>query len=294
MIGHFISVSQLTPIEIFSVFKQATTYKKTNIPLNKQLFVANLFFEPSTRTKMSFIVAQKKLGLEVLDFHNSSSSVMKGESLYDTVKTFESIGADLAVIRHRSDHWFDQLLPYINIPIINAGAGEVEHPTQCLLDLYTIYQEFGSFSDLNIVISGDVKHSRVAHSNAYALQRLGANVYISAAKQYMDDSLDFPYISMNEAVEICDVLMLLRVQSERHVNGEQPINNYLKKYGLTVEREQRMKDEAIILHPAPINREVEIDSELVECDRSRIFKQMENGVYIRMALMNNLLNKRGI
>src|SRR5690625_6073208 len=164
---HFISVSQLTTEEIYETIETAENFKSSNDRLNEQLFVANLFFEPSTRTKMSFSVAQKKLGLEVLDFHPEKSSVQKGESLYDTARTFESIGAKLLVIRHPDDDWYKQINANINIPIINAGAGKAEHPTQCLLDLLTIYQEFGAFQDKNIVIAGDIKHSRVARSNAH-------------------------------------------------------------------------------------------------------------------------------
>lgn len=178
--------------------------------------------------------------------------------------------------------------------MINAGAGIEEHPTQCLLDLYTIYEEFGYFKNLNVVIAGDIKHSRVAHSNARALERLGANVYLSSAPGLEDPSLDFPYITMDEAVQVGDVVMLLRVQLERHEEQEQPINEYYENYGLTKLREQQMKETAIILHPAPINRGVEIHSDLVECGKSRIFKQMENGVYVRMAIIVKLFQKRGI
>jgi len=290
---HFISVSQLTTDDIFSTLELADNYQRGNIQGIDQVFAANLFFEPSTRTKMSFVVAQRKLGLEVLDFHAETSSVQKGESLYDTARTFESIGANLLVVRHPSDDWYNEINANINIPIINAGAGKAEHPTQCMLDLMTIYQEFGSFKGLNIAIAGDIKHSRVAHSNAQALRRLGANVFLSAAPGFEDLSLDFPYITIDEAVETCDVVMLLRIQHERH-DRSQRRDHYLENFGLTKEREQRMLDHAIIMHPAPINRGVEIDSSIVECERSRIFKQMNNGVYVRMAIMTNLLKNWGI
>src|SRR5699024_4989107 len=247
---------------------------------------------PSTRTKTSFIVAERKLGLEVLDFHPEASSVQKGESLYDTVKTFEAIGANMLVIRHEDDHWYEEV-EGLSIPVINAGAGKVEHPSQCLLDLLTIYQEFGGFEGIHIVIAGDIKHSRVARSNAKALDRLGAKVYLTAANGYQDETLQFPYISMDEAVKICDVMMLLRVQHERHTEHQQMIN-YLTTYGLTTEREQKMKEQAIIMHPAPVNRGVEIDADLIESKRSRIFKQMTNGVFIRMAMISHLLQKWGM
>ncbi|WP_067728344.1 aspartate carbamoyltransferase catalytic subunit [Oceanobacillus damuensis] len=290
---HFISVNQLTVEEIYSILETAEAYRNQKVTLNNQLFAANIFFEPSTRTKMSFIVAQKKLGMEVLDFHSESSSVRKGESLYDTAKTFESIGSNLLIIRHQSDSWFEELDSRISIPVINAGAGKEEHPTQCMLDLMTIHQEYGSINGLKVVIVGDIKHSRVARSNALALHRLGAEVYLSAAPGFEDEELDFPYISIDQAVEICDVVMLLRIQHERHLHKAES-TDYLELYGLTKERERKMKNHAIILHPAPINRGVEIDTDLVECCRSRIFKQMENGVYVRMAIMMNVLNEWGI
>src|SRR5690625_1721728 len=290
---HFISVSQLTSNEILETIETAEKFRNSNYKIDEQVFVGNLFFEQSTRTKMSFVVAQKKFELETLDFHPEESSVQKGESLYDTARTFEAIGAKLLVIRHQDDDWYQQINANINIPIINAGAGKAEHPTQCLLDILTIYQEFGSFHNLNIVIAGDIKHSRVAHSNAHAFRRLGANVYLSAAPEYVDSTLDFPYISMDEAAHLCDVIMLLRIQHERHEKFSSD-ENYLEEYGLTKDRERKMKDHAIILHPAPINRGVEIDSDLVECDRSRIFKQMNNGVYVRMAIITKLLQNWGI
>ncbi|MGJ9460620.1 aspartate carbamoyltransferase catalytic subunit [Oceanobacillus sp. CF4.6] len=290
---HFISVNQLTVEDIYSILETAEYYRTHEVKLNKQLFAANLFFEPSTRTKMSFVVAQKKLGLEILDFHSDSSSVIKGESLYDTAKTFESIGSDLLIVRHHSDSWFEELDDRISVPIINAGAGKEEHPTQCMLDLLTIYQEYGCIKGLKVVIVGDIKHSRVARSNAFALRKLGAIVYLSAAPGFEDDELDFPYISIDEAAETCDVVMLLRIQHERHLHKAET-SDYLELYGLTKERERKMKKQAIIMHPAPINRGVEMDTDLVECGRSRIFKQMENGVFVRMAIMMNVLNEWGI
>ena len=182
----------------------------------------------------------------------------------------------------------------MNVPIVNAGAGKKDHPTQSLLDAITIYQEFGSFDGLNIVIAGDIKHSRVARSNAQMLTKLGANVYFTGAPDFMDDSLAYPYVTMDEAIEMSDVLMLLRIQHERHDQFSSSTVNYNEHYGLTIEREKKMKEHAIVLHPGPVNRGVEIDTTLVECDRSRIFKQMSNGVYVRMAVLTTQLLKWGI
>lgn len=294
-VKHFISMQQLSGETINHILKEAESIRKSPITINKQLFAANLFFEPSTRTKMSFEVAQRKLGLEVLDLHKEGSSLIKGESLYDTAKTFEAIGANFLIVRHPSDYWMDEMEEegHLNIPVINAGSGKEEHPTQCMLDLLTMYQEFGNVEGKKVVIAGDIKHSRVAKSNAHALEKLGADVYFSAAPGFEDHSLHYPYITMDEAVEIADVLMLLRIQHERHIYKTETCG-YLSLYGLTMERAAKMKKHAIILHPAPINRGVEIDTRLVESKQSRIFKQMENGVYVRMAILIHVLKEWGI
>lgn len=257
-----------------------------------QVFAANLFFENSTRTKTSFDVAERKLGMEVVPFDVSHSSVNKGETLYDTVKTLESIGVNLVVIRHPRNEFYKEL-EQTGIPVINGGDGTGNHPSQTLLDLMTIYQEFGTFQNLKIAIAGDVKHSRVANSASEALSKLGAKVYFTGPWEWFDKDAE-NYRDLDSIIVEVDVLMLLRIQHERHTesSGYRP-EEYLAKYGLTKEREQRMKPGAIIMHPAPINRGVEIDSDLVECGRSRIFKQMENGVYARMAILKDALERKG-
>ncbi|WP_186577532.1 aspartate carbamoyltransferase catalytic subunit [Aquibacillus kalidii] len=292
----FVSMKNLSEHELLQLIKTADEIKEHGIePFREQLFAANLFFEPSTRTKMSFIVAQRKLGIEVLDFASDFSSVQKGESIYDTARTLESLGASLLVVRHPQDNIVKELSDQISIPVINAGDGKGEHPTQCLLDLLTIYQEYKRFKGIKVAIVGDIKHSRVARSNAYALTTLGAEVYLSSMKEWQDPSLPFPYISMDEAMEQCDVVMLLRIQHERHDSRSVIMDTqYLQDYGLTKERERKMLKHAIIMHPAPVNRGVEIDNDLVECGRSRIFKQMSNGVAARMAVMSKLLGKEGL
>ncbi|MFD1031049.1 aspartate carbamoyltransferase catalytic subunit [Metaplanococcus flavidus] len=252
--------------------------------------VANLFFEPSTRTKMSFEMAEHKLGLTSLPFETSFSSVLKGETLYDTVKTLEAIGVDGVVIRHPEEEYYRQL-EGIGVAVINGGDGSGQHPTQSLLDLYTIWQEFGRFENLHVTIAGDIAHSRVAKSNAAALAQLGAKVSFVCPPEWSGDfeSSD----RLDDYIEETDVLMLLRVQHERHEGGELLAKEgYHESYGLTVERESKMKDSAIIMHPAPINRDVEIADSLVECERSRIFKQMTNGVFIRMAVLEYALKGR--
>lgn len=291
---HFISIDDLDVNEIHNLLNAAKLYRENEYKITKQVFIANLFFEPSTRTKTSFIVAERKLGLDFLEFDTHTSSMKKGETLYDTAKTFEAVGAECLVIRHEDDNWSRGISEKLNIPIINAGSGKKDHPTQSLLDLDTIYQEFGYFKGLKVVISGDIKHSRVARSNAQLLSKLGVNVYFTAADEFVEDELGFPYISIEEAIETCDVLMLLRIQHERHDQYSGATVDYLAKYGLTKERENKMKKHAIILHPGPVNRGVEIDSDLVECSRSRINKQVSNGVYIRMAVITKELLEWGI
>lgn len=291
---HLISVDDLTTDDIKEIFALADRFQQGSYKISKQIFAANLFFEPSTRTKTSFIVAQRKLNIESLDFQPELSSINKGETLLDTVKTFEAIGANIFVIRHRDDEWGKDLIPQLSVPVINGGAGKKDHPTQSLLDAYTIFQEFKQIEGLHIVIAGDIKHSRVAHSSADILKKLGAHVYVSGPYEHMDKDGAYPYISIDEAVELADALMLLRIQHERHEGENNTIVDYHEKYGLTMERERKMKQNAIIMHPGPVNRGVEIDSSLVEAERSRIFKQMSNGVFIRMAIVKKLLKNWGL
>lgn len=292
-----LSLSHFTNQQILHLLEEAQSFAQGKVlKPKKQIFVSNLFFEDSTRTKTSFDVAERKLGLEVVPFDVTHSSVNKGESLYDTVKTLESIGVNLVVIRHKQNEYYKELSG-LNIPVINGGDGTGNHPSQCLLDLLTIKEEFGSFEGLKVGIVGDVKHSRVANSDAEALRKLGAKVYFSGPENWFDEGalINGTYLQLDQLVKEVDVLMLLRIQHERHDSKMSfSAEEYHKKYGLTKEREKLMKPNAIILHPAPINRGVEIDTELVECERSRIFKQMENGVYARMAILKDALEQRGV
>ena len=249
---------------------------------------ATLFFENSTRTHYSFIMAMRKLGIDVIDCNVAVSSVQKGESLYDTIKTFEAIGVDGVVVRHSQDEYFNTLNG-INIPVFNGGDGKSNHPTQSLLDLMTIYEEFGHFDGLKCCIIGDISHSRVAHTNIEVMERLGMEVYISGPTEYNDGSAKF--LDFETALKNMDVIMLLRVQFERHTEEMSLTKEeYHANYGLTSERVKLMKDNAIILHPAPFNRGIEIADEVVECSKSRIYKQMTNGVYTRMAVISRVLD----
>ncbi len=292
-----VSIANLNKKSIENLLTDALDFSKGKVvKVKTQVFAANLFFEDSTRTKTSFDVAERKLGLEVVPFDASHSSVNKGESLYDTVKTLESIGINVVVIRHKKNQFYQELNS-INIPVINAGDGTGEHPSQCLLDLLTIYQEFSEFKGLKVGIVGDVKHSRVANSDAEALRKLGAKVYFSGPIDWFDEGtiINGTFLPLDDLVKEVDVLMLLRIQHERHQDKMSlSTEEYHNRYGLTKEREKMMKPNAIIMHPAPINRGVEIDSELIECKRSRIFKQMQNGVFARMAILKEALEKTGV
>lgn len=291
-----LTTTDLTVEKINSLLKTAEEFAAgKTLKAVDEIYVSNLFFEDSTRTKTSFDIAQRRLGLHVVPFDVTSSSVNKGESLYDTVRTLESLGVNLAVIRHGKDKYYEEL-KNVKLTVINGGDGSGNHPTQTILDLMTIHQQFGKFKGLKVGIVGDVKHSRVANSNAEALRKLGAKVYFSGPEKWFDEGtiINGTYLSIDDLVKEVDVLMLLRIQHERH--GEKmkiSLESYHRKFGLTTERVKTMKEGAIIMHPAPINRGVEIADELVESERSRIFKQMENGVYARMAILKEALEEKG-
>lgn len=289
---NLLSMEHLTNKELIGILLRAEEFEKGEQPsLSRSYNVANLFFEPSTRTSTSFEMAERKVGCTVIPFDASFSSALKGESIYDTVKTLEMIGLDAVVIRAKEEAYYNQLLEGINIAVINAGDGVGQHPSQSLLDLYTIYKEFGIFEGLNVTIVGDISHSRVAKSNATALKNLGVNVRFLCPPEWAGDFE--AHHSWNGLIEDSDVVMLLRIQHERHeVDKSFSKTGYHEQYGLTFEREARMKKGAIIMHPAPVNRDAEIASELVECERSRIFEGVRNGVFIRMAILETILKGR--
>ncbi|EON3096522.1 TPA: aspartate carbamoyltransferase catalytic subunit [Enterococcus faecalis] len=294
---HLLTAEALTDREVMGLIRRAGEFKQGAKwhPEERQYFATNLFFENSTRTHKSFEVAEKKLGLEVIEFEASRSSVQKGETLYDTVLTMSAIGVDVAVIRHGKEKYYDELIQSktIQCSIINGGDGSGQHPTQCLLDLMTIYEEFGGFEGLKVAIVGDITHSRVAKSNMQLLNRLGAEIYFSGPEEWYDHQFDVygQYVPLDEIVEKVDVMMLLRVQHERH-DGKESFSKegYHLEYGLTNERATRLQKHAIIMHPAPVNRDVELADELVESLQSRIVAQMSNGVFMRMAILEAILH----
>lgn len=292
---HFLSVEQFTNEEFLMLVKRASDFKHGRDSFKSDRSIVNMFFENSTRTKMSFEMAEHKIGMHQMNFDVTTSSVNKGESLYDSVLTMQAIGADVVVIRHPDANYPDQLVN-LDVQVVNAGSGAGQHPSQSLLDIMTIYEEFGDFNDLNIAIIGDIMHSRVAVSNMMMLNQLGAHVIFAGPDQYFDKRYEKygEWMSVDDAVKNADVVMMLRVQLERHTKDDKPIEkaDYHEQYGLTRERHQMMKDHAIIMHPAPVNRDVEIADELIECAESRIVSQMSNGVYARIAILEWVLKGR--
>lgn len=297
---HFVSVEDLSNDELLELLRQARRFKNGTAswkaPEN-QTFAANLFFENSTRTHNSFHIAERKMGLDVVEFNVQESSVSKGETLYDTILTLDALGVEVCVIRSGVANYYEELIDSENIhcAIVNGGDGSGQHPSQCLLDLMTIQEEFGDFSNLQIGIAGDIAHSRVARSNAQMLSKLGARVFFSGPEKWYNPDFDQygSWKPIDELVETVDVMMLLRVQHERMTsedNSSFSKEEYHEQYGLTLERAERMKKNAIIMHPAPVNRDVELADALVEAPQSRIVKQMANGVYARMAILESVLS----
>jgi aspartate carbamoyltransferase catalytic subunit len=263
--------------------------------------VCCLFFEPSTRTRMSFQMAAYRLGFQVLTMELSAgSSLSKGETLTDTVLNFTAMKPDLLVVRYGNSRELDALLPKLDVPVLNAGSGTMAHPTQGLLDAYTLRQEWGSLKGKRVLIFGDVLHSRVARSNFDVLSKLGAEVGVFGPASMLPSEKTEGGVmaeygirlfeSLDEALPWADACMGLRIQLERHEKKELDAD-YLAQYGLTRERLRLLRDDAVILHPGPINHGVEFASEVVEDKRSRVLKQVTNGVTIRAALLALILGR---
>lgn len=287
------SLRELEINEINSLLNRAMAFKNGEVSHFPDRIVGNLFFEPSTRTHQSFIMAEKKMGIQNMDLFPEGSSLKKGESLYDTAKTYEAIGADALVIRSKEDKYYEALRGKLSIPVLNGGDGSGDHPTQSLLDLLTIQEEFGSFEGLKVLIAGDISHSRVAHSNMEVMERLGMKVYQSAPEVFQEKKRT--YHDMDEIIRDMDIVMMLRVQHERHeVKSMLDCESYNRDYGMNERRISLMKPSAILMHPAPVNRGWEVTDEVVECEKSRIMRQMRNGVYVRMAVLERALTEGNI
>ncbi len=293
MIRHFLSLSSFSHRDLQALVDRAHFFSVNSQQpdqihhlLTRKIF-ANVFYEPSTRTRCSFEIAAKRLGADVVNFVPENSSVKKGETVYDTLKTLESLGVDGIVFRHSDDHVLDQLRDRIQLPLLNAGAGKNEHPSQGLLDLLTLHQEFGRLAGLKIAVCGDIKHSRVAGSLMVAAEMFGMEIYLCGPSGLLPEpkgptvrTADF-----DEVLPIVDAVMMLRIQLERHQGLELDAGAYHVHFGLTEARVGRMRPDAITLHPGPFNRGVEIADAVVEHPKSRIFKQMSNGVFARMAIL---------
>lgn len=293
MIKHFLSLASFPRSEIQALIDRAHYFSlhhkqpdKIHHLLKNKIF-ANVFYEPSTRTRCSFEIAAKRLGAEVVNFVPENSSVKKGETVYDTLKTLESLGVDSIILRHADDHVLENIQKKFHLPLLNAGAGKHEHPSQGLLDLLTLHQEFGKLEGLKIAVCGDIKHSRVAGSLMVAAEKFGMEIYLCGPESLVPSNPHsfVKQASFDDILPVVDAVMMLRIQLERHESLELDAKSYNKHFGMTMERVKKMQSHAIILHPGPFNRGVEIDDELVEHKQSRIFKQMSNGVFARMAIM---------
>ena len=300
--SNLLGIKGLNLDDIELIFKTADNFKKIiNAPIKKvpslrDITIANLFFENSTRTKLSFELAQKRLSADVINFSSNQSSLKKGESLLDTVNNILSMKVDMIVIRHPNPGAPHFLSKRVDATIINAGDGTHEHPTQALLDSYSIRNKLGDLKGKNILIVGDIMHSRVALSNFFALKMQGANIKVCAPKtlipRYIED-LDVRIENdLDNGLEWCDAVNMLRLQNERMKSSYFPtINEYKRLYSLNSERILKLKKNILIMHPGPINRGVEITSEVADSENSIILNQVENGVAIRMAVIYLLAKK---
>ncbi len=295
MTKHFLSLEDFKDNEIQDLIERTQEIKsgaKTPFFLpEKPVFIANLFLEASTRTKFSFEIAEKKLGLQILDFQAASSSMVKGESLYDTCRTLEAQGVSAIVLRCKQESEHRNLADKLNISIINAGEGKTEHPTQALLDLFTLSEKWPSFSGKKILILGDVKHSRVVGSLYPLLRRFKVQVYQSGPEHFL--RYDIETLNLDEAIQEMDAVYLLRMQKERHLESlGMEEQDYHFHFGLTKDRYAKKKSGSLILHPGPFERGVEIAGDVVEATDSLIFNQKENGVYTRTAILEWIFEEK--
>lgn len=293
---HLLTIEELSLEELNQIHTTAVAFKKIlgrsvkKVPALRGKTIVNLFLEPSTRTRMAFDMAAKRLSADVLTLDSKSSSTTKGESLRDTAETIQALQADMIVIRHSAPGSALYLSKILNIPVINAGDGAHEHPTQGLLDTFTMRERLGSLKNRRIVILGDILFSRVARSNIQALKKYGANVTIVGPSTLVPPEFEALGVKVSHdlrsALADAEVVMLLRIQHERQTAGMFPsIGEYTSMFGLNQERASWLHPNAIIMHPGPINRGVEIDSELADGPRSVILEQVTNGIAVRMAVL---------
>jgi len=300
MIKHLQSITQLTPEDITRVLDTADSFREVGtrvikkVPALRGRTVVNLFYEASTRTRISFEIAAKRLSADVINFTTSGSSVSKGESLKDTALTLQAMGADAIVIRHSSSGSPYTLSQWVDASVINAGDGTHEHPTQALLDLYTIREHFPSFDGLRVAIVGDVLHSRVARSGTHALARMGAQVTLVGPPTLIPPEAPAWGAEVSHELDPVlpkvDVCYMLRVQRERMHGGFFPTaREYSRRYGLDGKRMAMLQDHTIVMHPGPMVRGMEITADVADSQRSVIVEQVTNGVAVRMAVLYLLL-----
>jgi aspartate carbamoyltransferase catalytic subunit len=297
-----LGLEDLSADEIVTILDTARTFRAVldrpipKVPSLRGMTAANLFFEASTRTRLSFELAEKRLSADTVNFQTSGSSVSKGETLRDTARNIEAMGIHLVVIRHQASGAPHYLARHLDAGVINAGDGTHEHPTQGLLDLYTMREQRGRIAGLRVAIVGDVMHSRVARSNMWGLVRLGAEVVIAGPPTMMPAEVERFGVtvarSVDEAIEGADVVNILRIQLERQRAGlYSSLREYARVYGVTAERIRRAKPDVTVMHPGPMNRGVEIAQDVADGEHSVILQQVTNGVAVRMAVLY-LLSRR--
>ena len=301
-VDHLLGIKYLNKNDIDLIFKTADHFKSVinrpikKVPSLRDITIANLFFENSTRTRLSFELAEKRLSADVINFSAAQSSVKKGETLIDTANNILSMKVDMIVMRHPSEGAADFLSKHVNAKIVNAGDGAHEHPTQALLDAYSIRERLGGVKGKKVVIIGDILHSRVALSNIYALKLLGAEVKVCGPTTLIPkhiEALGVPYEkSLIKALEWCDVANVLRVKHERiDIKYFPSIREYVQLFGINKGILDQLKKEIVIMHPGPINRGVELTSDAADAKQSIILNQVENGVAVRMAVIYLLAEK---
>lgn len=301
-VNHLLGIKYITKADIDLIFETADHFKEVinrpikKVPSLRDITIANLFFENSTRTKLSFELAEKRLSADVINFSAGASSVKKGETLIDTVNNILSMKVDMVVMRHPNPGAGVFLSKNIKASIVNAGDGAHEHPTQALLDSYSITKKLGEVAGKKVVIVGDILHSRVALSNIYALKHLGAEVKVCGPKTLMPKHIESlgveVELNLRKALEWCDVANMLRVQNERmDISYFPSTREYTQQYGLDKELLDSLNKEIVVMHPGPINRGVEITSDVADSGQSIVLNQVENGVAIRMAVIYLLASK---
>ncbi len=301
-VNHLLGIKYLKEDDLHLIFETASHFKEVinrkikKVPTLRDITIANLFFENSTRTKISFELAEKRLSADIINFSASQSSLKKGETLIDTVNNILAMKVDMLVMRHPSSGAASFLSKHVDSCIINAGDGTHEHPTQALLDTFSIREKFGEVEGKRVIIVGDILHSRVALSNIFALKMLGAEVKLCGPKSLIPKHIESLGVEVEldfeKALKWCDVANMLRVQNERMDQNYFPsIREYTQLYGLTNPLLKSIDREIVILHPGPINRGVEISSEVADSENAIILDQVENGVAIRMAVIYLLASK---